>query len=181
MLANPKLEWIWFIGDDHTFDPLLLINLLKHDVDVVVPVVTKRVPPFIPLAYKELHFVPGVELAMTPFTWSELNHLQGLVLLAGAGHGGMLVKRKVIEALGEDHWFRVGEVEPDELSEDLSFCHRIRQAGFSIYLDTDSTLGHLNATSYIPTRLHDGRWTIEAENGGERMRVTKLQPELVRG
>lgn len=180
MLANPQLQWIWFMGDDHTFDPLLLINLLKHDADVVVPIVTRRQPPFIPVVYKDLVFVPGDTLQMHPYSWTELALLPaGLVPIAGAGHAGMLVKRRVIEALGTDHWFRVGEVEPDELSEDLSFCDRVTQAGFVIYMDTTSTMGHLNATSYIPTRLPDGKWTIEAENGGERMRLLRPNREPV--
>ena len=180
LLENQDWQWIWYMGDDHTFDPMLLITLLKHNVDVVVPVVCKRCPPFIPIAYKELVFAPGEQLQMTPITWSDLSQLDGLTIVAGAGHAGMLVKRRVIEALGTDHWFRVGEVEPDELAEDLSFCDRLSKAGFTIYLDTNSTMGHIHPTSYIPVRMEDGRWTIEAENTGERLGLRKkVVPELV--
>ncbi|MGH9876287.1 MAG: hypothetical protein ACRD5H_01500, partial [Nitrososphaerales archaeon] len=30
-------EWAWFMGDDHAFVPDMLLRLLAHEVDVVVP------------------------------------------------------------------------------------------------------------------------------------------------
>ena len=31
-------EWCWFMGDDHAFDETMLMRLLNHNVDVVVPI-----------------------------------------------------------------------------------------------------------------------------------------------
>ena len=45
-------DWIWFLDDDHTFDHDLLDRLVSHDVDIVAPMVVKKVPPFLPVAVK---------------------------------------------------------------------------------------------------------------------------------
>src|SRR5512142_2967350 len=46
MMLNTPAERAWIIGDDHGFKRDIVLQLLKHDVDVVVPLCTKRGPPF---------------------------------------------------------------------------------------------------------------------------------------
>ena len=41
-------EWAWFLGDDHSFDSTLLMRLLNHHVDVVVPITPCKTPPWMP-------------------------------------------------------------------------------------------------------------------------------------
>mgnify|MGYP006866180342 CR=1 FL=1 len=50
-MANPLLEWAWIMGDDHEFANVALIELLNTQVDIVVPLVVRRQPPFIPVLF----------------------------------------------------------------------------------------------------------------------------------
>ena len=50
----------------------------------------------------------------------------------------MLVKRHVLEAIGEPYFETFGKQ-----NEDLEFCRKIRNAGFKIHVDCDA----LSATS----------------------------------
>ncbi len=46
-------EWLWIKGDDSVFAPDILTRLLSHDVDVVVPLCLRRMPPYDPAAFLE--------------------------------------------------------------------------------------------------------------------------------
>src|SRR4030095_6664312 len=45
-MMETSAQWAWIIGDDHSFQRDTLLKLLAHDVDIVAPLCTKRVPPF---------------------------------------------------------------------------------------------------------------------------------------
>lgn len=47
-MDNPKLEWVWLMGDDHTFPSDILIKLLDREVDCIVPLCLNRAPPMDP-------------------------------------------------------------------------------------------------------------------------------------
>jgi hypothetical protein len=56
----------------------------------------------------------------------------------------MLIRRRVLEALqGQPPWFTVGQIEPSQLDEDLSFCAKVRAAGLRIWCDLTIGVGHL--------------------------------------
>ena len=45
-MLDTSASWAWIIGDDHSFNRDVVVQLLKHDADIVVPLCTKRGPPF---------------------------------------------------------------------------------------------------------------------------------------
>lgn len=83
----------------------------------------------------------------------------GLVQVARAGTGFMLIARQVIEQLAKSadsyseeyagepltihRIFRTGVDAKGWLTEDWAFCDDARAAGFNVYVDTTITLGHL--------------------------------------
>jgi len=141
---NYRGDWVWFIGDDHTFDPDVMIRLLEHEVDVVVPLCLKRTPPFDPVVYggqNEEGLYYGAELPE-----------HGLTEIHAAGSAGMLVRRYVLEAI-DDPWFE----SHGGLNEDLTFCQKVREAGFEIWCDVDTRLGHI-ATHQVWPAFREGRW-----------------------
>ena len=149
------------MGDDHVFAPDILARLISHDVDVVVPHCLKRVPPFDPVAY-------GGQNEDGDYFTAELPE-SGLTEVWAAGSGGMLIRRHVLEAIG-DPGFETGI----GLSEDLNFCRKVRDAGFSIWCDVDAKLGHLHYNTVWPV-LRDGVWQIELDIGnGVRMPVKRI-------
>lgn len=148
---NEQSEWVWFMGDDHVFDPWTLIRLLDRDVDVVVPFCIRRRPPFGPVLFKARSENGEYE----PFSYDELPE-KGLVEVFAAGDAGMLVKRRVIDAIG-DPWFE--NAPGDVVNFDLEWSRKIREAGFAIHADVETLLGHVGLFTVTP-HLQNGEWGI---------------------
>lgn len=56
-IAGSRTPLVWFLDDDHAFDPQLLLRLIAHDVPVVVPLTTFSRPPFNPVLFKSTELV----------------------------------------------------------------------------------------------------------------------------
>lgn len=146
-------EWVWFLGDDHTFSPDLLLKLLDRQKDVVMPVVPRRDPPFVPVL---MH--GPIASQMSRYNWSELP-LTGLFQLPkgdSAGQAGALVRKAVLDKLG-DPWFEGGKLTPGRLMEDMYFIHRLHELDIPIYIDCDQIMGHIANITVQPLK-HEGRW-----------------------
>jgi hypothetical protein len=164
---------LWFMDDDHSFPPDLLLRLLAWDKPLVTPICLSRVFPFAPVSYvpapPELAHhgdVVPIDLAGCPGT--------GLVELESGGAAGMLIAREVLEATREmsfdydeaarseqemwtphpDRWFEYGDQ-----SEDIVFCNKAKAAGYEIYADLEARLGHITTTIVIPSYTDEHGWT----------------------
>ena len=149
-------KWIWIQADDHIFpDGDELIRLLDREVDVVVPLMLRRSPPFVPVIYKD--YLPGK--GYKPFGYDELPR-EGLFEVYAAGTGGMLVRREILEKIG-DPWFTYAEGE--KLNEDLHFCQKVRKHS-KIYCDVEVTFGHRGTFTAWPI-FDDERWGVGLNMG----------------
>ena len=174
MLANPTLQWVWIMGDDHEFDPSTLLTLLDRELDIVVPLVVRRQPPFIPVLFK----APESDTPLgqfPPYHWHQLP-LHGLQEVYTAGSAGMLIRRPVLDALA-DPWFELGKMGQDLTNEDTYFCQKVQQAGFKIYADLDVQLDHWTPISLRPVRTTTGVWTVALNLGGNIQ--VQLPPSLL--
>ncbi len=141
-------DWIWFIDDDHAFQEDILVKLLSHGVDIVTPLCLRRNQPFLPVPCVDDDFMD-----LNLYGESELVEVQH------AGSSGMLIRRRVLDAL-EPPWFELAH-EPDgrPVSEDVNFCRRAVEAGFKIHVDTGVRLGHITTAVVWPTwSEEEGRW-----------------------
>lgn len=146
-------EWVWFLGDDHTFSPDLLLSLLDRQVDVVVPLTSRRNFPYAPVI---LH--GPLSPKMRRYQWAEVPR-GGVYQLPKddpAGQAGMLVRKPVLDRIG-DPWFEGGKVVPGRLMEDMYFIQRLHDLDIPIYIDCDHPMGHLATFELWPSR-HNGRW-----------------------
>jgi len=153
-MSDPKFEWVWIMGDDHTFEPGTLLRLLEvmhtnEGVDILVPQVLKRTPPWLPVVFSHQNEDGWYVVANLPE--------KDLTRVHAAGSAGMLIRRHVFEALS-DPWFRPA---PDAagLNEDLYFCQQAREAGFQIWCKPDITLGHIAIHSVRPSYVN-GEWHV---------------------
>lgn len=166
-VADPQREWVWFLNDDHTFDPGLLIRLLDRQVDVVTPLVAERHHPYGPLMFKGLY---GPRYA-----WGELPP-SGLYPMPGdhfAGSTGMVVRRHVLLQLA-DPYFRLGQYEPETQKEDIYFAQSLVKAGVPIHVDCDEVMGHLNVFDVQPSRdPRTGHWRAAILTSGDAPRAIK--------
>lgn len=153
-------DWLWIMGDDHTFAPDILVNLLAHEVDVVVPLCLKKDAPFDPVVYDG----EEGEDESTGLTYHRVAHLpmNGLHEIYAAGSAGMLIRRHVLDAL-ERPVFRTSH---GVQNEDLLLCKAIREAGFKLYCDVDQKLGHIGLHTVYPMWAGD-RWSsiLDLGNG----------------
>jgi hypothetical protein len=154
-------EWLWIQSDDHLWQEDALRCLLDREVDVVVPLIIKRSPPFIPVINAEIR----EDRSYRPFPYGEIP-TSGLLEVEAAGSGGMLIRRHVFQAIidkqGHD---RVFEVEAgDKLAEDYVLCRKIREAGFKIYCDVEVTMGHQGVFAVWP-QVMDDKWVLRFDMG----------------
>ena len=146
-------EWVFILGDDHTFTPTVLMNLLDREVDLVMPVVPRRDSPFVPV----LMHGPLTEL-MRRYSWQELP-ITGLFKLPvgdSAGQAGARIRKSVLDKLG-DPWFEAGRLVPGRVNEDMYFIKRMHELGIDVMIDCDETMGHIANITVVPQRLN-GRW-----------------------
>jgi len=137
-------DWLWILGDDHTFAPDILVNLLAHDVDVVVPLVLKKDAPFDPVVYESEEGVD--EATGLPFHRVARLPQTGLHEIYAAGSAGMLIRKHVFDALERPVFTTSHGVQ----NEDLLFCRKVREAGFKIYCDVDQKMGHIGIHTVYP-------------------------------
>ncbi len=141
-------EWALFLDSDMVPPADVMLRLLAaaHHVDTKVVgglCVTIDDGP-IPTIYQ--HDPDGVTVVRLDYPDDTL------LQVAATGAACLLVHRKVLEAVAEAHpdeafpWFK--ETEPLKgywVSEDLEFCLRAGRAGYSIYVDTTTPIGHVKA------------------------------------
>lgn len=148
-------EWLMFCDDDHTFPQDNLLRLLSHDKPIVASLYVQRMVPFTPIAYshkdKNEYYHP-IDLTKYPEG--------GLIEVAAAGTGGMLIRSEVFRELNkmgrEGVWFEHGRA-----SEDLIFCDLAREAGFPIYVDLEAKMGHLTISAIWPAHDKENKeWGI---------------------
>lgn len=139
VLREPTAQWAWMIGDDHSFHPNIVLDLLDRKVDCVLPVCLARTPPFVTTLRRGDKNLPLVELP------------EGLHLLAedeSMGDAGMLMQRKVIGATGPP-WQDIPSTGSWDV-EDRIFVDRVRERGYDVHLDTEAVLGHITPCEIIP-------------------------------
>lgn len=155
-------DWLWMVGDDHIFSPDIVQRLLAHDADVVAPLCLKRSAPFDPVVYSHMNEDGKYEYMDLPES--------GLVEVFAAGTAGMLIKRRVFEAIGDPVFER-----PGSQGEDLVFCAKVREAGFKIHCDTDTPLGHIGLMHVWPEYQDEG-WGINLNIGdGQNVPLKRIR------
>lgn len=137
-------DWIWFIDDDHAFRDDVLMKLLDRDVDIVTPICLRRMQPFLPIP-------SGMDGNFLDVAAQEPD---ALVEVLAAGSSGMLIRKRVLDAL-ERPWFALDHRGELPVSEDVNFCMRAREAGFKIHCDLGVRLGHITTAVVWPVYNED--------------------------
>ena len=152
-MLSGNYAYLWVMGDDHVMEPDILMRLLEHDADVIVPHCLKRYPPWPAVVYSHQNEDGDYVKAQLPE--------EGPVEIHAAGSAGMLIRRNVIEAIA-DPWFAPGPGAAG-LNEDLKFCRKVREAGFTILCDPEVLLGHIAIHTIRP--VWDGEtWQVSVDH-----------------
>lgn len=165
MTLDSDAEYLWFMDDDHAFSPDILMRLLRWEKDLVVPVCLTRSAPFPPV-----DFVERVgEDRYLPIYLPEQEE-EGLVELVAGGTAGMLIHRSVLEAMPGPYWFEYGAA-----SEDILFCNKAMDLGFSLHCDLSTRLGHITTAVVEPTVV-DGKWSLGTRIGSYGAMTSVILP-----
>lgn len=151
--TDPVITHLLWVDSDHVWPADTLIRLLAHGKDIVGCLHRTRMPPY----HQVGQLMDG---DIDPCTAGGLHEAVTL------GHGLLLVSRKVYEAV-EAPWYRetsdpslagTDRIDPDnvdgDISEDVYFCLKARQAGFSLWADLDLSyeVGHKDGSEAIMFR-----------------------------
>ena len=168
MMDTPSLQWAWIMGDDHLFDPGIVLDLLARDVDVVAPLCLNRYPPLDPSL---------VNATVGRQKWLEELPTSGLYKLGAdetCGDAGLLVRRAVLETLDRPFYDRLRS--GSFKSEDQAFTRKLQQAGYAVWIDLDHPIGHIASVAVQPV-AKDGAWHIRLSGGGKH--IVDIQPKRV--
>jgi hypothetical protein len=176
-----RADWLLMIDDDHAVPPGFLRHLLEQPtVPILASLYLTKRPPFQPSLYGPP--VRDQKTGMPAFICVFLGDFpesHGIHPVYAAGASGMLVQRVVYETLS-DPWYELGQ--SDHVGEDLWFAHKAQQAGFPVYVDLDSRLGHLAPFAIWPDVINE-QWATSirrdwcavaidpAVKGSQEMRV----------
>lgn len=146
MIRRMQGDWVWILGDDHVWAPDLLLRLLDRQSPAIIPVVSSRIAPFVPVIWH------GPIETRTRYTWEEvwaLNAEFPLPFGDVCGNAGLLVRKSVLSEIS-DPWFEVGKVQPDCLHEDIHFAYKCGLRGIPIYIDCGLKMGHTTVVTVWP-------------------------------
>lgn len=162
----PHSEWLFIQADDQVFPSDILYRLLDRQVDVVVPLITRRHPPFSTLVFKT-----ETEEGYLPYAYDELP-AKGLITCHAAGSGGMLIRRHVLERIvewqGHDRVFEF--TAGDVVNEDVEFCRKLRSLDppVPIHCDVEVVMGHCGGFIVFPHYAGEngsGKWGLRFQMG----------------
>lgn len=149
-IARSVGEWVWIVGDDHTFEPNIIERLWQHELPIVAPFVLRRSVPHPTVMY---------DSALKSIKPEQLQ--RGLMKVFAVGGAGMLIRRQVFEKIPRP-WFQNRGSERQ--GEDLFFCEKVNEAGMSIYVDLDVPMGHITTMEVWPKFRPDQGWAAEYRN-----------------
>jgi len=153
-----KFDYLLFIDSDVIFAFEDIQKLLAYQKDVIAGTYFAKSIPFFPVAgYYDIN---KIENGFPKVTKEQVSSKK-LLEVDWVGCGFLLLKRKIIDKI-EYPWFdmrvidlpkpakRGGNItiKKELLSEDISFCTKIRELGYKIFLDTSVLLKHIGKSNF---------------------------------
>ena len=152
-MQKGEYEWIWIVGDDHLFGANILMQLLSHDVGVIVPLCVSRRNNYHPYLFE------GKEANYRKLGWQYLEGKSGLIDISGytTSNTGMLIRKSVIEKLN-DPWFEYYKDNPELLREDVTFCEKLAENDIKLYMDLNTPMAHITHMAIWPCKKEGGEY-----------------------
>lgn len=148
---SENADYIFFFDDDMVMPPDLFERLYKHQKDIVAALAFTRLFPFSPVIYNVLEGYDGTEKKEYYTTQTVMRYPKDtLVECDAVGFGAVLIDTKTIKSMKKP-WFMT----TSGAGEDIHFCTSARKAGFHIFMDTASKIGHLGERPIINEETYE--------------------------
>lgn len=144
-------DYLLFIDADQTWNPMMVLSCLSKNVDVIgLPCVKKS-------DNEQYNIKADVPLTVNTET--------GLIEVISVGTGWLLLSRRALVAAYETStpytnegrenrmMFEISVQDGQLISEDTTFCKKLRDLGIKIWIDPGSTCGH------VGTKMWNGNFT----------------------
>lgn len=139
-------DYLMWIDSDIVYSPKQVIQLISHKKDVVSGLyLMEGGKQFATVEHCDNKWFKknGSYKFLTP---QDIENKDNLIQVDYTGFGFLLIKKGVFESL-EYPWFKptimdIGDNIIDMASEDASFCFKIREKGYNIYIDPTVKVGH---------------------------------------
>ena len=153
-----KYDYLMWIDSDIVFKLENIVRLLSHKKDIICGLYFAKSPPHFAVA--GFYDLDKICNGFPKLTKEQIESKQ-VVEVDWAGCGFLLMKREIIEKM-EYPWFDMRVIDlkkPEErsggfkikkeiLSEDISFCTKMKEVGYKIFADTSILLKHSGTTNY---------------------------------
>lgn len=156
-LIPTPYQWAWVMGDDHTFAPDIILQLLSRQKDIILPLCLNREPP---CAFTIIDQSNGRHRDFDKVPTSGTFELEPFEV---CGDAGMLLSRAALEKVGPPWYEKL--VSGSWVSEDRYFTNKLRQQGLAVHVDTEARLGHITPSLIEPALGPDGAWHIRFSIG----------------
>ncbi len=163
-------EYLFLTNDDHNYPPDTLTRLLAHKLPIVSGLYLRRSLPFEPVMFAEQNERGYVRAQFLK------RGVTGLIQVKACGGGCLLIHRSVLESTAAP-WWELATIESDLVSEDVSFCQKVRAAGFDIHVDLNVKIGHLIVMTVWPSE-EDGEWSTLLRQGQKAIAFEAATPMM---
>lgn len=169
-VANHSYKWLMLVNDDNIHPPGAIQQLWKTMQDFGAGMVTglylKRQIPFEPIIFDGLVLDPPPDAPVRSISnrwyrryFTETGRYLPTPIVA-CGDGCLLIHRRVMEVI-PDPWWEYGETIRGAVDHDMVFSRKVRDHGFSIFLDPRVMIGHIANFTVRP--VYDslsGEWAV---------------------
>jgi glycosyltransferase involved in cell wall biosynthesis len=139
-----NFDYLFAVDSDISFPSNTLERLLSHDRDIVSGVYIQRIQGQHTIEIMRSNDQGGV----THVDWATIKG-RGLVPIDGCGFGCVLVKREVFVGMDYPHFVYKSAIDhKNTISEDVYFCMKARERGFTLWCDTDVICDHTGSWTF---------------------------------
>lgn len=151
-------DYVMWFDSDMIFAPDTLEKLMAHDKMIVSGMYFKRTGTYEPVVYEAIkHYEDGRAEAVSYKNYPK----EELFTAAGVGFGCVLLKTELLLEMAAEFgdWFTPF----NRMGEDLSFCQRVRDLGYDIWVDPTVQCGHVGQI-IVTDKFYNAYKTAEANN-----------------
>ena len=146
-----ECDYLLFFDDDMLMMPDLFERLFKHQKDIVAALAFMRFTPYLPVIYNVTQGYDGVEKKEYYISHTVEKYPKNtLVECDAVGFGAVLLNMQMLKTIPQP-WFMT----TSGAGEDIHFCASAKKAGYRVFMDTTTKIGHLGDREVVTEETYE--------------------------